>query len=24
MLRTEPGGRLLESLLWRIDEGVYA
>jgi putative toxin-antitoxin system antitoxin component (TIGR02293 family) len=24
LLHTEPGGRLVESLLWQIDEGVYA
>jgi len=24
MLLNEPGGRLVESLLWQIDEGVYA
>jgi putative toxin-antitoxin system antitoxin component (TIGR02293 family) len=24
MLHTEPGGRLVENLLWQIDEGVYS
>jgi len=23
MLHTEPGGRLVESMLWQVDEGVY-
>jgi len=24
MLRTESGGRLVEKMLWQIDEGIYA